>query len=122
MTSIIITIGEAVRGWIIPAVYRQVIKITLIWQDKSRFEVLTAVTMKMAVFWAVVPYSLLEVYRHFRGAFSLHHRPDDRGHLQDKRHMLKCIQPELVPLPWPYAVAGLLSSSWHFRVLGLVAC
>jgi hypothetical protein len=35
--------------------------------------------MKMAVFWNVVPYSLVEVCRRFRGICCLHHqgRPDD---------------------------------------------
>jgi hypothetical protein len=31
------------------------------------FEVLTAASMKMAVFWVVAPCRLVEVYRHFRG-------------------------------------------------------
>jgi hypothetical protein len=31
------------------------------------FEVLTAVSTKMAVFWVVVPCSLVEVYQRFRG-------------------------------------------------------
>jgi hypothetical protein len=36
-----------------------------------RFEVLTAASMKMAVFWVVVPCSLVEiVYRLFRGGRS----------------------------------------------------
>jgi Co/Zn/Cd efflux system component len=30
-----------------------------------RFEVLTAVSMKIAVFWVVAPYSLVEVYQRF---------------------------------------------------------
>jgi hypothetical protein len=33
-----------------------------------RFQVLTASSMKMVVFWAVAPCSLVEVYRRFRGA------------------------------------------------------
>jgi hypothetical protein len=33
-----------------------------------RFQVLTAASMKMAVFWVVGPWSLVEVYRCFRGA------------------------------------------------------
>jgi predicted transcriptional regulator len=33
-----------------------------------------AVSMKMAVFWAVALYSLVEVYQHFRGACSLYHQ------------------------------------------------
>jgi hypothetical protein len=32
-----------------------------------RFEVLTAVSMKIAVFWVVAPCSLVEVYQRFRG-------------------------------------------------------
>jgi hypothetical protein len=31
------------------------------------FEVLTAVSTKIAVFWVVAPFSLVEVYQHFRG-------------------------------------------------------
>jgi hypothetical protein len=33
--------------------------------------------MKMAVFWVVVPCSLVEVYQHFRGACCLHHQGDE---------------------------------------------
>jgi hypothetical protein len=40
----------------------------------ARFEVLLAVSMKMAVFWVVVPCSLVEVYQYFRGAYCLHHQ------------------------------------------------
>jgi hypothetical protein len=32
--------------------------------------------MKMAVFWVVVPRSLVEVYRRFRGACCFHHQGD----------------------------------------------
>jgi hypothetical protein len=35
--------------------------------DVVGFYVLTAVSMKMAVFWVVAPYSLVEVYLRFRG-------------------------------------------------------
>jgi hypothetical protein len=48
----------------------------------SRFEVLTAVSTKMAVFWVVAPCSLVEVYQRFRGPCCLDqcsHRPDDGG-------------------------------------------
>jgi hypothetical protein len=41
------------------------------------FEVLTAASMKMAVFWVVVPCSLVELYRRFRGTFCLTRRSDD---------------------------------------------
>jgi hypothetical protein len=40
------------------------------------FEVLTAVSTKMAVFWVVAPYSLVEVYQRFRGPCCLHHQGD----------------------------------------------
>jgi hypothetical protein len=39
------------------------------------FEVLTVVSMKIAVFWVVTPCSLVEVYQRFRGP----DRPDDGG-------------------------------------------
>jgi hypothetical protein len=39
---------------------------------KVRFQVLTAASLKMAVFWVVAPRSLVEVYRRFRGACYLH--------------------------------------------------
>jgi hypothetical protein len=32
--------------------------------------------MKMAVFWDVAPYNLVEVFRRFRGACCVYHRPD----------------------------------------------
>jgi hypothetical protein len=38
------------------------------------FEVLTAVNTKMAVFWVVVPCSLVEVYQRLRGPCCLHHQ------------------------------------------------
>jgi hypothetical protein len=40
----------------------------------ARFQVLMAVSMKMAVLWIVPPLSLIEVYRHFRGACCLHYQ------------------------------------------------
>jgi hypothetical protein len=41
-----------------------------------RFEVLTVANMKMAVFWVVVPCSLVDVYRRLRGTCCLHHQGD----------------------------------------------
>jgi hypothetical protein len=41
------------------------------------FEVLTAASMKMAVFWIVAPCSLVEVYRHFRSVSCLHRQGPD---------------------------------------------
>jgi hypothetical protein len=40
------------------------------------FEVLTAVSTKMAVFWVVAPCSPVEVYQRFRGPCCLHHQGD----------------------------------------------
>jgi hypothetical protein len=48
------------------------------------FHVLTAASTKMAVFWAVAPCSLVEVHRHFRGAYCLHHQ----GHVGHCCHYL----------------------------------
>jgi hypothetical protein len=47
---------------------------------KARFQVLTAKCMKMTVFWDVVPCSLLEIDRRFRGAYCLHHQDDSHLH------------------------------------------
>jgi hypothetical protein len=41
------------------------------------FEVLTAVSTKMAVFWVVAPCNLVEVYQRFRGPCCLHHQGDE---------------------------------------------
>jgi hypothetical protein len=32
--------------------------------------------MKMAVFWDIAPYSLVDIGRHFRGTYCLHHKGD----------------------------------------------
>jgi hypothetical protein len=49
-------------------------------QSRSvRFQVLTAASMKMAVFWVVASSSLVDVHRRFRGACCFHHQGDDRG-------------------------------------------
>jgi hypothetical protein len=53
------------------------------------FEVLMATSMKMAVFWVIVPCSLVEVYWHFRGAYSLRNVGKllpDYTVLQPRRH------------------------------------
>jgi hypothetical protein len=47
-----------------------------VWQLVT-FMILMAVGMKMTVFWVVAPCSLVEVYRHFRGAYSLHHQGNE---------------------------------------------
>jgi hypothetical protein len=38
--------------------------------------VLAAASMKMAVFWVLAPWSLVEAYRRFRGTCCLHHQGD----------------------------------------------
>jgi hypothetical protein len=45
------------------------------------FEVLTAVSTKMAVFWVVAPCSLVEVYQRFRGPCCLHYQGDETHHV-----------------------------------------
>jgi hypothetical protein len=53
---------------------------TILWADTQTalvgFEVLTAASMKMTVFWAVASCSLVEIYRRFRGTCGTN-RPDD---------------------------------------------
>jgi hypothetical protein len=49
-----------------------------------KFQVLTVASMKMAVFWVVAPYSLVEVYRRFGGICCLHHRGDEGTVLIEK--------------------------------------
>jgi hypothetical protein len=46
--------------------------------QKVGFEVLTAVSMKIAVFWVVAPCSLVEVYQRFRDP-CCDECPDDGG-------------------------------------------
>jgi hypothetical protein len=42
-----------------------------------RFQVLTAASMKMVVFWVVAPCSLVEVYRNFKDDCCLRHQSDE---------------------------------------------
>jgi hypothetical protein len=53
--------------------------------QKRRDFRLSAISMIMSVFWGVAPCSLVDIYRRFRGAYCLYHRPDDGGsmHLWD---------------------------------------
>jgi hypothetical protein len=46
----------------------------LIEVDSIRLKVLTAMSMKMAVFWVVAPCSLVKVHQRFRGSCCLHHQ------------------------------------------------
>jgi hypothetical protein len=86
------------------------------------FDVLTAATMKIAVFWVVAPCSLVEVYQRFRGACCLHHRPNDRGskHIWNVGKLLQdytALQPRRQPpslLYWQEADTKILF--WATRV------
>jgi hypothetical protein len=42
-----------------------------------RFQVLTASSIKLRVIWNVAPCSHVEVDRHFRGAYCLHHQGNE---------------------------------------------
>jgi hypothetical protein len=44
-----------------------------------RFKILTAASMKMAVFWVIASRSLVEGYRRFRGTCCLHHQGPNDG-------------------------------------------
>jgi hypothetical protein len=61
----------------------QLLKILLLFLglfNNAGFQVLTAVSTKMAVFRVLAPCSLVDVYHCFRGSCCLHHhRPDDGG-------------------------------------------
>jgi hypothetical protein len=44
-----------------------------------RFQVLMVMGMNMTVFWDMVPCSLIDVDRYFRGVYCLHHQDSDGG-------------------------------------------
>jgi hypothetical protein len=46
---------------------------------KLEFQVLTAVRIKLAIFWFAAPCSLAEVYLRFKGSYCLHQGPVDGG-------------------------------------------
>jgi hypothetical protein len=54
-----------------------------------RFQVLTAASTKVTVFWDVAPCSLVEIDRGFRGVYRLHHHrsDDDQGDDGGSRHL-----------------------------------
>jgi hypothetical protein len=55
---------------------RALLKHSAVWQWEVGFEVLMVESTKMAVFWVVVPCSLVEVYQRFRGPCCLSHQGD----------------------------------------------
>jgi hypothetical protein len=52
-------------------------RMCVIYLRMVRFQVLTATSIKMAVFWVVAPCSLVDIDRRFSGAYCLHHEGDD---------------------------------------------
>jgi hypothetical protein len=44
-----------------------------------KFEVVMVTDMKMAIFWDVAPCIVVDIGVRFRGAYCLHHDPDDGG-------------------------------------------
>jgi hypothetical protein len=54
----------------------------LMTSNEVGFEVLTAASMKMAIFWVVAPCNLVEVYRRLRGICCRHHHGEDRRRLR----------------------------------------
>jgi hypothetical protein len=42
-----------------------------------RFQVLTATSMKMTLFWDVAPKSLVKIGRRFTGTYYVHHQADE---------------------------------------------
>jgi hypothetical protein len=67
-------LNTKLSDWILSWLHWGNIQTFLYWVG---FEVLTAVSMKMAVFWVVAPWSLVEVYQRFRGPCCLHHQGDE---------------------------------------------
>jgi hypothetical protein len=65
-----------------------------------RFQILMAANMKMTAFWDIVPCSLVEVDRRFRGAYCLHHQgdegPDDGGSTHQKAVIFEAVVAPMV--------------------------
>jgi hypothetical protein len=51
------------------------------------YQVLTAASIKMSVFWIVAPCILVEVFRRFKGACCLHHQGDHRSDVRGSKHL-----------------------------------
>jgi hypothetical protein len=67
-----------------------------------RFQVLTATSMKMSVFWDVAPCILVDTGRRFRGAYCLHHQGNDTswgGLLNNVDQLAKLIKAVLYSEP-----------------------
>jgi hypothetical protein len=47
-------------------------------------------------FWDIVPSSLVEVYRHFRGAYCFHHQDDDGGNTHEDQLDLTVVCPRML--------------------------
>jgi hypothetical protein len=75
------------------------LKLILLKKELVIFEVQTAIGTKMAVFWVVVPCSLVEIYQRFRGSCCLHHQgkeflaglvSSNKKHIYEMRFSVKC--------------------------------
>jgi hypothetical protein len=53
-----------------------------------RFQVLIAASIKMRAFWDIVVCSLVGIDRRFRGAYCLHHHPNEPAHYLQKQGQL----------------------------------
>lgn len=51
---------------------QNILNVSIKWKGSRRI-----ISLKLTVFWIVVPYSLVEIYQHFRGADFLHHKADE---------------------------------------------
>jgi hypothetical protein len=56
--------------------------------NMMRFQVLTAASMRMTVFWDDAPCSLVEIHRRFRDAYCLRHPLKIRGQIKIYLHIL----------------------------------
>jgi hypothetical protein len=59
--------------------------------ELMRFQVLTATSMKMTVFWDVAPCSLVATDRRFRGVHCLHHQGDEYKVHHYRRQASSCL-------------------------------
>jgi hypothetical protein len=77
--QISVRIGGSLLRFKPRAVRMRVSRVTTVpaYSETVEFEVLTAVSTNMAVFWVVAPCSLVEVHQSFRGPCCLHHQGDE---------------------------------------------
>jgi hypothetical protein len=69
--------------------------------------------MSMAVFWVVVPCSLVEVYRRFRGTCCLHHQGDEFTAQQPRRQLHKFIYGIFILMECSFSVGNSDMMDWR---------